>query len=228
MTLATPVVELRDVSRAFVAGDVSVPALTDASMSVRRGEYVAVIGPSGSGKSTMLNVIGLLDRPTAGSYFLEGIDTSTLSEGQRAGLRSRRIGFVFQSFHLLAHRSVIENVLLSTIYNGMPRADRVSAAETALVRVGLAHRMDFVPTKLSGGERQRVAIARALVTRPAILLADEPTGNLDTGTGGAVLDLFDELRAEGLTLVVVTHDTEVSDHADRAVHLRDGRIEAEL
>lgn len=228
MTLATPVVELRDVSRAFVAGDVSVPALTDASMSVGRGEYVAVIGPSGSGKSTMLNVIGLLDRPTAGSYFLEGIDTSTLSEGQRAGLRSRRIGFVFQSFHLLAHRSVIENVLLSTIYNGMPRADRVSAAETALVRVGLAHRMDFVPTKLSGGERQRVAIARALVTRPAILLADEPTGNLDTGTGGAVLDLFDELRAEGLTLVVVTHDTEVSDHADRAVHLRDGRIEAEL
>jgi putative ABC transport system ATP-binding protein len=228
MTLATPVVELRDVSRAFVAGDVAVPALTDASISVERGEYVAVIGPSGSGKSTMLNVIGLLDRPTAGSYFLEGIDTSSLSEGQRAGLRSRRIGFVFQAFHLLAHRSVIENVLLSTIYNGMPRADRLSAAEAALVRVGLGHRMDFVPTKLSGGERQRVAIARALVTRPAILLADEPTGNLDTGTGGAVLDLFEELRADGLTLVVVTHDSEVSDHADRAIHLRDGRIEEEL
>jgi putative ABC transport system ATP-binding protein len=135
---------------------------------------------------------------------------------------------VFQAFHLLAHRSVIENVLLSTIYNGMPRADRLSAAEAALVRVGLGHRMDFVPTKLSGGERQRVAIARALVTRPAILLADEPTGNLDTGTGGAVLDLFEELRADGLTLVVVTHDSEVSDHADRAIHLRDGRIEEEL
>ncbi len=228
MTLAAPVVELRDVCRTFAAGDVSVPALRDATMSVRRGEYVAVAGPSGSGKSTMLNVIGLLDRPTEGSYLLEGIDTSTLNEGQRAGLRSRRIGFVFQSFHLLAHRSVIENVLLSTIYNGMPRADRVPAAEMALLRVGLGHRMDFLPTKLSGGERQRVAIARALVTRPAILLADEPTGNLDSATGGAVLDLFDELRAEGLTLVVVTHDSDVSGHADRAIYLRDGRIESDL
>jgi putative ABC transport system ATP-binding protein len=228
MTLAAPVVELRDVCRTFAAGDVSVPALRDATMSVRRGEYVAVAGPSGSGKSTMLNVIGLLDRPTEGSYLLEGIDTSTLNEGQRAGLRSRRIGFVFQSFHLLAHRSVIENVLLSTIYNGMPRADRVPAAEMALLRVGLGNRMDFLPTKLSGGERQRVAIARALVTRPAILLADEPTGNLDSATGGAVLDLFDELRAEGLTLVVVTHDPDVSGHADRAIYLRDGRIEADL
>jgi putative ABC transport system ATP-binding protein len=129
---------------------------------------------------------------------------------------------------LLAHRSVIENVLLSTIYNGMPRADRVPAAEMALLRVGLGNRMDFLPTKLSGGERQRVAIARALVTRPAILLADEPTGNLDSATGGAVLDLFDELRAEGLTLVVVTHDPDVSGHADRAIYLRDGRIEADL
>lgn len=227
MTVEAPVVELREVSRTFAAGDVSVPALRDASMSIDRGEYVAVIGPSGSGKSTMLNLIGLLDRPTSGSYILEGIDTSTLNEGQRAGLRSRRIGFVFQSFHLLAHRSVIENVLLSTIYNGMARPDRVPAAEAALVEVGLAHRMDFLPTKLSGGERQRVAIARALVTRPAILLADEPTGNLDSATGGAVLDLFDEFRAQGLTLVVVTHDTEVSEHADRAIHLRDGRIEVE-
>jgi putative ABC transport system ATP-binding protein len=227
MTVEAPVVELRGVSRTFVSGDVSVPALAGASISVKRGEYVAVIGPSGSGKSTMLNVLGLLDRPSEGSYLLEGIDTSVLSEGQRAGLRSRRIGFVFQSFHLLSHRSVIENVLLSTIYNGMTRAARVPAAESALLRVGLGHRMDFMPTKLSGGERQRVAIARALVTRPALLLADEPTGNLDTATGGAVLHLFDELRAEGLTLIVVTHDIEVSGHADRAIHLRDGRIEVE-
>jgi putative ABC transport system ATP-binding protein len=173
----------------------------------------------------MLNLLGLLDRPTEGAYLFEGIDTSTLDEGQRAGLRSRRIGFVFQSFHLLAHRTVIENVMLSTIYNGMPRSDRVPSAETSLLRVGLGSRMDFLPTRLSGGERQRVAIARALVTRPALLLADEPTGNLDTATGGAVLSLFDEFRADGLTLVVVTHDTQVSAHADRAIHLRDGRIE---
>jgi putative ABC transport system ATP-binding protein len=226
MTASAPVVELRGVGRTFVAGDVSVPALSGVSMTVSRGEYVAVIGPSGSGKSTMLNLIGLLDRPTSGVFLFEGIDTSTLNEGQRAGLRSRRIGFVFQSFHLLAHRTVIENVMLSTIYNGMPRPDRVPSAETALLRVGLGRRMDFLPTKLSGGERQRVAIARALVTRPALLLADEPTGNLDSATGGAVLSLFDELRADGLTLVVVTHDTQVSAHADRAIHLRDGRIEA--
>jgi putative ABC transport system ATP-binding protein len=221
-----PVVELRGVSRTFAAGDVSVPALAEATVTIKEGEYVAVAGPSGSGKSTMLNIVGLLDRPSAGSYLFEGIDTSTLTEGQRAGLRSRRIGFVFQTFHLLAHRTVIENVLLSTIYNGMPRANRLPAAERALLRVGLGHRMDFLPTKLSGGERQRVAIARALVTRPALLLADEPTGNLDSATGGAMLDLFDELRADGLTLVVVTHDSQVSGHADRAIHLRDGRIEA--
>ena len=226
MIASAPVVELRGVDRTFEAGDVSVPALSGVSMTVRGGEYVAVIGPSGSGKSTMLNLIGLLDRPTSGAYLFEGIDTSTLNEGQRAGLRSRRIGFVFQSFHLLAHRTVIENVMLSTIYNGMPRPDRVPSAETALLRVGLGKRMDFLPTKLSGGERQRVAIARALVTRPALLLADEPTGNLDSATGGAVLSLFDELRADGLTLVVVTHDTQVSAHADRAIHLHDGRIEA--
>ncbi len=226
MTSAAPVVELRGVGRSFSTGEVTIPALADASLSVTPGEYVAVVGPSGSGKSTMLNLIGLLDRPTEGAYMFEGIDTAELSEGQRAGLRSRRIGFVFQSFHLLAHRSVIENVLLSTIYNGMPRSERIPAAERALLQVGLGARMDFLPTRLSGGERQRVAIARALVTRPGLLLADEPTGNLDSATGGAVLDLFDGLRADGLTLMVVTHDDQVSTHADRAIHLRDGRIES--
>ncbi len=219
-----PVIELRGVGRNFSTGDVEIPALIGADLEVDSGEYVAVVGPSGSGKSTMLNVLGLLDRPTEGTYLLEGIDTSRLDEGRRAGLRSRRIGFVFQSFHLLAHRSVMENVLLATIYNRMPRAERVPAAEEALRRVGLEHRIGFLPTRLSGGERQRVAIARALVTRPALLLADEPTGNLDSATGGAVLDLFDELRAGGLTLIVVTHDDKVSAHADRAVRLRDGRI----
>lgn len=224
--MTAPVVELRRAGRTFHAGDVTIPALADADMRVDRGEYVAVVGPSGSGKSTMLNLLGLLDRPSEGTYLLEGVDTSTLGEGERAGLRSRRIGFVFQSFHLLAHRTVIENVLLATVYNRMPRAERVPAAEAALRRVGLGHRMEFRPTTLSGGERQRVAIARALVTRPGLLLADEPTGNLDSSTGESVLTLFDELRADGLTLVVVTHDDYVSAHANRLVRLRDGRIEA--
>ena len=225
MTAVSPVVELRGVGRAFRAGDVSIPALVGADVAVGQGEHVAVVGPSGSGKSTMLNVIGLLDRPTQGTYLFEGIDTSTLGEGQRAGLRSRRIGFVFQSFHLLAHRTVMENVVLATIYNRMPRPERFPAAEGALRRVGLGHRIDFLPTRLSGGERQRVALARALVTRPALLLADEPTGNLDSVTGDAVLGMFDELRADGLTLMVVTHDDKVSAHADRVIRLRDGRIE---
>ena len=225
MTAGAPVVELRGAGRTFAAGDVSVPALVEADVAVGRGDYVAVVGASGSGKSTMLNLIGLLDRPSQGVYLLEGVDTSMLSEGQRAGLRSRRIGFVFQAFHVLGHRTVLENVLLATIYNRMPRAKRVPAAEDALRRVGLEHRIDFRPTRLSGGERQRVAIARALVNRPALLLADEPTGNLDSVTGAAVLDLFDELRADGLTLMVVTHDNNVSGHADRVIRLRDGRIE---
>jgi putative ABC transport system ATP-binding protein len=219
------VVELRDVQRSYAAGDVVVKALREATMVVGRGEYVAVVGPSGSGKSTMLNLVGLLDRPTGGTYLFEGIDTEQLSEGQRAGLRSHGIGFVFQAFHLLSHRSVLENVLLSTVYNRMPRAERIPAAEEALVRVGLAHRMEFSPTSLSGGERQRVAIARAIVTRPSLLLCDEPTGNLDSGTGEAVLSLFDALREDGLTLVVVTHDDLVSAHADRVITMRDGRIE---
>lgn len=220
-----PVVELRGVHRSFTAGDVLVAALVDADLVVDRGEYLAVVGPSGSGKSTMLNILGLLDRPTEGSYWFDGIDTGELSEGQRAWLRSRGIGFVFQGFHLLAHRSVLENVLMSTIYNGMPRAERIPAAEEALNRVGLGHRIEFSPTSLSGGERQRVAIARAIVSRPSLLLCDEPTGNLDSATGESVLALFDDLRADGLTLIVVTHDDQVSRHADRIVGLRDGRVE---
>lgn len=221
----SPVVELRGAGRSFMAGDVEVRALIEANLVVHRCDYVAVAGPSGSGKSTMLNLIGLLDRPTGGTYLFDGIDTVELSEGQRARLRSRGIGFVFQAFHLLPHRSVLENVLLSTIYNGMPRPERIPAAEEALNRVGLGHRIDFSPTSLSGGERQRVAIARAIVTRPYLLLCDEPTGNLDSATGESVLSLFDDLRADGLTLVVVTHDDLVSAHADRVVHMRDGHLE---
>lgn len=220
-----PVVELRGVRRSFETGDIVVDALVEATLRVDEGEYVAVAGPSGSGKSTMLHLVGLLDRPTGGTYLFDGIDTNELSDGQRAWLRARGIGFVFQAFHLLPHRSVLENVLMSTIYNGMPREGRVPAAEEALNRVGLGHRIDFPPTRLSGGERQRVAIARAIVTRPSLLLCDEPTGNLDTATGEEVLGLFDHLRATGLTLIVVTHDESVSRHADRIVQMRDGRVE---
>jgi putative ABC transport system ATP-binding protein len=219
-----PVAELQAAGRTYQAGDVSVAALRDATVRIDRGEYVAIVGPSGSGKSTMLNLLGLLDHPTEGRCLVEGIDTATLTERQRAGLRSRRIGFVFQAFHLLGHRSVLENVLLATIYSRMPRSERLPAATEALERVGLSHRKDFRPTQLSGGERQRVAIARATVTRPALLLCDEPTGNLDTATGAAVLDLFDELLASGLTLVVVTHDEHAAAHARRVVPLLDGRI----
>ncbi len=224
-TTDVPVVELVAAGRTYAAGDVEVPALRAASVAIRRSEYVAVVGPSGSGKSTMLNVLGLLDRPTEGAYLLEGIDTSDLTEGQRAGLRAQRIGFVFQSFHLLAHRTVRENVMLSTVYGRMPRGERADAAAGALARVGLEHRIDFLPTQLSGGERQRVAIARAIATSPSLLLCDEPTGNLDTVTGESVLALFDDLRADGLTLVVVSHDDKVSQHADWEIRLRDGRIE---
>lgn len=224
-TTEPPVVELAAAGRTYMAGDVEVPALRAASFAIRRSEYVAVVGPSGSGKSTMLNLLGLLDRPTEGAYLLEGIDTSALSEGQRAGLRAQRIGFVFQSFHLLAHRTVRENVMLSTVYGRMPRAERADAATAALVRVGLEHRIDFLPSRLSGGERQRVAIARAIATSPSLLLCDEPTGNLDSVTGDAVLALFDDLRADGLTLIVVSHDDKVSEHADWEVRLRDGQVE---
>lgn len=216
-----PVLELRGVRRVFPA-EPPVAALDGVDLVVRRREYVAVVGPSGSGKSTLLNVLGLLDRPTDGSYFLDGVDTGTLREGQRAALRGRRIGFVFQSFHLLAHRSVVENVMLAELYTGGPRKGRRERAVDALERVGMGHRLGFEPRRLSGGERQRVAIARALAAQPSLLLCDEPTGNLDSRNTASMLDLFDDLRAQGLTIVVITHEHDVSARADRAVHMVDG------
>jgi len=217
------VLELNKVCRQF-GSDPAVHALVDVDLHVEPGEWLAVTGPSGSGKSTLLNVIGCLDRPTGGSYFFEGIDTGALSDNERAGLRSKHIGFVFQSFHLLPHRSVLENVMLAEVYRKQSHYGRRERALAAIEKVGLSHRADFLPTKLSGGEKQRVAIARALVGSPSMLLCDEPTGNLDSKSTSDILDLFEDLNQQGFTLVVVTHEEYVANRAARRVHMIDGKL----
>jgi macrolide transport system ATP-binding/permease protein len=215
------VLELCAISRQY-GSDPAVHALTDINLSLDRGDWLTITGPSGAGKSTLLNIIGCLDRPSSGRYFIDGIDTTSLSDDERAGVRSRRIGFVFQSFHLLPYRSVLENVMLAEVYRRQPQRGRRERAMAAIERVGLAHRAEFLPIKLSGGERQRVAIARALVGSPSLLLCDEPTGNLDSKNSAAILDFFEELNADGLTLVIVTHDESVARRARRRVHIVDG------
>ena len=222
-TGATPVFELRKVCRQFGV-DPAVHALVDIDLQLWRGDWLAITGPSGAGKSTLLNIIGCLDQASSGSYLIDGINTTTLSDKQRAGLRSRRIGFVFQSFHLLPYRSVLDNVMLAEVYRSQRAPGRRERALAALQRVGLGHRVDFSPMKLSGGERQRVAIARALVGSPSLLLCDEPTGNLDSKSTASVLDLFAELNRDGLTLVVVTHDDKVASRATRRVQIVDGAL----
>lgn len=224
MTDTPPVVAMGQLRRSF-PGPSAVHAVRDVDLTIEAGAYVSIVGPSGSGKSSLLHLIGLLDRPTEGTYRLDGVETTSLSDRVRAGLRGQRIGFVFQSFHLLAHRTVVENVMLAMVYTGVPRAERRERAEAALHDVGMTHRLTFSPTTLSGGERQRVAIARALVGRPALLLADEPTGNLDSGSSAAVLDLFDRLHDDGLTVAVVTHDVTVSRRASRRVQIVDGHLQ---
>ncbi len=219
-----PVVELVDVSRVF---DTTPPvhALRDVNLAIAEGEYVSISGPSGSGKSTLLNLLGLLDRPTSGTYLLDGIDTSDLGDRRRASVRGQRIGFVFQAFHLLNTRTVLDNVVVGQIYNRIPRAERKPRAIAALERVGLGHRIDFRPDRLSGGERQRVAIARAIAHSPSVLLCDEPTGNLDSATTESIMELFEDLhRVDGLTLVVITHDEAVSARAPRTVNIIDGLL----
>ncbi len=216
-----PVIGLQDLGRRF-AGDPPVDALIDINLAVDEGDWVAIVGPSGSGKSTLLNVIGCLDTHTSGSYRFDGIDVAELSDTQRAGLRCRGIGFVFQSFHLLSQRSVTENVMLSDVYRKAPWKERRARAEQALAKVGLGHRADYVPTKLSGGERQRVAIARALMGAPRLLLCDEPTGNLDSATTESVLELFAALNGLGMTIVMITHEHEVASRASRQVRITDG------
>lgn len=221
--MTAPVVLLDRVGLTY-PGPPPVPALRPGDLTVWSGELVAVTGPSGSGKSTLLNVLGLLDRPTTGRYRLDGTEVSALSEADRAGLRAERIGFVFQAFHLMPHRSATENVALGLLYRGGSRTVRERAAAEALDRVGLAHRRHALPTTLSGGERQRVAIARALVGRPRLLLCDEPTGNLDSATAAGVLDLIGELHRDGMTVLLITHDPAVAAKAGRAIRIRDGEV----
>jgi len=221
--MSSPLIELRGLARTY-PGPPPVAALRPTDLVIDAGDYVAVTGPSGSGKSTLLHLLGLLDSPTEGSYRMHGLDTSRLIDRDRAALRGRRIGFVFQAFHLLPYRTALENVLLAQLYNQTPRAGRLTAAVDALVEVGLGHRLDALPTTLSGGEGQRVAIARALVNRPHLLLCDEPTGNLDSRNAAALMDLLDQLNATGFTIVVITHDRAVAGHARRQIAISDGVI----
>lgn len=218
-----PLVVLEDITRIF-PGPPAVHALRGVHLTVERGDYLAIVGPSGSGKSTMLNTLGLLDRPSTGRYELEGIDTSQLTEDERADLRGGALGFVFQSFHLLAHRTVLDNVMLATAYAQVPKAEREDLARAALDRVGLSHRLHFHPSTLSGGERQRVAIARAVSTSPRLLLADEPTGNLDRENSQRIMELFEELGQDGLTIIMITHDHAVAEAAARRVRIADGEL----
>ena len=217
-------ISLSGVRRTYRMGDVEVPALRDVTLEIPAGQCVAIMGSSGSGKSTLMNILGCLDRPDGGRYFLDGQDVSALSKDQLAGVRNRTLGFVFQNFNLLSRTSALENVELPLLYAGVPAAQRQARARAALERVGLGARLDHAPSKLSGGQQQRVAIARALVGEPRLVLADEPTGNLDSRTSLEIMALLQELTAQGITVVLVTHEHDISSYAQRVVVLKDGMI----
>ena len=218
-----PVAELRGISKIYGSGDLEVKALDQLNLTVQEGDYLAVMGASGSGKSTAMNILGCLDRPTSGTYRLNGTAVELLDDDALADVRNRSLGFVFQQFHLLGHASAMENVMLPMIYAGVPREERIERAQSALRRVGLAQRLENKPNQLSGGQQQRVAIARAIINRPSLLLADEPTGALDSSTTAEVLELFDELHQQGITLVMVTHEDDVAARAQRIARFQDGR-----
>jgi putative ABC transport system ATP-binding protein len=222
--MTMPLIALERVSRVYRMGPVEVPALDDVSLDIADGEFVAIVGPSGSGKSTMMNILGCLDRPTHGTYQLAGTAVASLDDDALARLRSRTIGFVFQSYNLLPRTSALENVAAPLLYQGVGRGERLRRARAALERLGLGDRVDHEPTELSGGQQQRVAVARALVTEPALILADEPTGNLDSHSGAEVMALLGELNRSGRTVVLITHDIDLAAIADRQVHLWDGRV----
>jgi putative ABC transport system ATP-binding protein len=220
-----PVIRLENVYKTYDLGEIQVQALRGVSLEVRQGEFVAVMGPSGSGKSTIMNILGCLDRPTKGHYFLDGVDVSGMSKTQLAGIRNKKLGFVFQQFNLLARTSAVENVELPTVYAGISPEERTKRAMDALTRVGLADRAGHHPSQLSGGQQQRVAIARGLVNRPAILLADEPTGNLDSRTSVEIMDILQDLNNDqGLTIVLVTHEPDIAKFAKRTLEFRDGKL----
>ncbi|MEB3335550.1 MAG: ABC transporter ATP-binding protein [Cyanobacteriota bacterium] len=221
---ATVLAWMDHVDKVYGEGDAQVHALRDVSLTVHRGDYLAVMGTSGSGKSTAMNILGCLDRPTRGRYWLNGLEVDGLGDDALADVRNSQLGFVFQQFHLLPQFTAMENVMLPMIYSGVPAPERRLRAADVLQRVGLGHRLDNRPNQLSGGQQQRVAIARAIINRPALLLADEPTGALDSQTTTEVLNLFDELNQEGITILLVTHEQDVGERAQRVVHFRDGRI----
>ncbi len=219
------VIRTFDLWKTYVMGDQTINAVSGVDIEIHRGEYVAIMGPSGSGKSTLMNLIGCLDSPTKGEYYINGRLVSSMTDDELARIRNKEIGFVFQTFNLLPRASSLHNVELPLIYNGTPPAQRIEKAKAALAQVDLRDRMSHKPNELSGGQRQRVAIARALVNSPSILLADEPTGNLDTATGNEIMALFQRLHDEGNTIILVTHEHDIALHAHRVIHIRDGKIE---
>lgn len=221
------VIELKQIKRSFTIGDVEVQALRGVDLTINKGEYVALMGPSGSGKSTLMNILGCLDTPSSGKYWLNGNDVSEMEDDELAEIRNKEIGFVFQTFNLLARSTALDNVALPLVYAGLGRNERHERAMQALTNVGLADRVDHKPNELSGGQRQRVAIARALINTPSIILADEPTGNLDTKTSYEIMELMEKIHQQGNTVIVVTHEEDIARRAKRIVRLRDGVIESD-
>jgi len=222
------IIELIDISRTYTIGSVEIPALKDVTLSIQKNEYVALIGPSGSGKSTLMNILGCLDTPSGGTYILNGQNVSNLSDNELAAIRNVEIGFVFQTFNLIPRMTSLENVALPLVYAGVAKKERLERAEATMISVGLGDRMHHKPNELSGGQRQRVAVARALVNHPSIILADEPTGNLDSKTSFEIMDLFEELHEKGNSIIIVTHEPDIAKRSKRIVRLRDGLIESDL